>query len=383
MNTNFLNQMVGELKEQGAIKSIEVEKAFSKVLRHKFLETFYLPGDLQQPINHKPNNPASEHLRLIYSKNSLITRISDGKASSSTSEPMLIAYMLELLALSPNLKVLEIGTGTGYNAALISEIVGDQTLVVSVDIQEDVIAQTKRLLSDAGYPKINLVFRDGFYGVQEEATYDRIVATVGTQDISPYWAAQLSNSGFMILPLYHGGWTPLVRVWWQDGTLKGKVVGISGFMPFKGNEFAYDPSPLGSMTSFPAIEEFEELPLFDDLEAEHTRNPLMWSAFPMGFQYFIAICDPRAMWGMKPPGYGLYDKQEGIILVSPRKNCILLKGDRKLYKRLQELYENWSHLDKPSPFDYTIEFLPKSKATPSSRQGWSIERKFYHQFLSL
>lgn len=383
MNTNLLSQMVTELKNKGAIKSIEVEKAFSKVLRHKLIETFYLPQDLKRPIVNNPDNPDSEHLKLIYTNKSLITRISDGKPSSSTSEPMLMAHMLELLALSPKLKVLEIGTGTGYNAALISEVVEDQTLVVSVDIQEDVITQTKRLLSNAGYPKINLVLGDGFYGVEEEAPYDRIIATVGTQDLSPYWVAQLSTSGFMILPLYHGGWNPLVKVWWQDGILKGKVLGISGFMPFQGNEFAYNPSPLGSMTSFPAIEEFEELPLFDDLEAEHNRNPLMWSAFPIGFQYFIAVCDSRAVWGMKPPGYGLYDEQEGIILVSPQKNCILLKGNRKLYERLHELYENWSHLGKPNPFDYDIEFLPKSKAAPSSRQGWNIERKFYNQFLSL
>lgn len=382
MNTDLCNQMVSKLKQQGAIKSIEVEQAFSKVLRHKFIETFYLPTDLQQPIINQPHNPNPEHLKLIYSNKSLITRVSDGKASSSTSEPFLMAYMLELLALSPNLKVLEIGTGTGYNAALMSEIVGNQNQIVSVDIQEDVIAQTKRLLSNAGYPNINIVLGDGFYGVQEQAPYDRIIATVGTQDVSPHWVAQLSTSGLMILPLYHGGWNPLVKIWWQDDKLKGKVVGISGFMPFGGNEFAYNPSPLGSMTSFPAIEEFEQFPLFDGLETEHTRNPLMWNAFPIGFHYFMAMCDSRAMWGMKPPGYGIYDEQQGIILVSPQRNCIFLKGSKTLYSQLQELYENWINLGKPNPFDYDIEFIPKSQSI-SSTKGWKIERKFYNQLLSL
>jgi protein-L-isoaspartate(D-aspartate) O-methyltransferase len=382
MDTNLLNQMVSELKELGAITSIQVEKAFSKVLRHKFLETFYLPGDLQQPIEHKPHNPNPEHLKLIYSNNSLITRTTDGFPSSSTSEPMLMARMLELLGLSPNLKVLEIGAGTGYNSALISEIIGDQNLVVSVDIQEDVITQTKRLLSEAGYPNINLVLRDGFYGVEEQAPYDRIIAAVGCFDISPHWVNQLSTSGLMILPLHHGGWTPLLKVWRQEDTLKGKVVGISGFMPFKGDEFADEPAPFGFMNSFP-LEEFEELPLFDDLETEHTSNFLMWSAFPVNFYYFITISDSRAFWDIKPPGYGLYDKKEGIILISPQKNCILLKGNRKLYQRLQELYENWLELGKPSPFDYDIEFLAKSEAATSSKQRWNIKRKFYHQFLSL
>ena len=382
MNTDFLNKMVSKLKEKDAIKSIEVEKAFNTVLRHKFIETFYLSTDLQQPIINQPDNANPEHLKLIYSNKSIITRISDGKASSSTSEPFLMAYMLELLALSSNMKVLEIGTGTGYNAALMSEIVGNQNQIVSVDIQEDVIAQTRRLLSNAGYANINIVLGDGFYGVPEQAPYDRIIATVGTQDISPHWVAQLSTSGWMILPLYHGGWNPLVKIWWQDDKLKGKVCGISAFIPFQGSEFSYDPSPLGSLKSFPDIEEFEELPLFDGLETEHNRNPLMWSAFPIGFHYFMAMCDSRVMWGMKPPGYGLYDEQEGIVLISPQRNCIFLKGNRKLYERLGELFENWTNLGKPRPFDYDIEFLPKSEAV-SSRKGWKIERKFYNQFLSL
>ncbi|MGB3757005.1 MAG: hypothetical protein WBA07_11605 [Rivularia sp. (in: cyanobacteria)] len=192
----------------------------------------------------------------------------------------------------------------------------------------------------------------------------------------------LSTSGLMILPLHHGGWTPLVKVWWQEDTLLGKVVGISGFMPFKGDEFADEPAPFGFMNSVP-IEEFEEIPLFDNLEAEHTNNFLMWSAFPVNFYYFITISDSRAFWDIKPPGYGLYDKKEGIILISPQKNCILLRGNRKLYKRLQELYENWLQLGKPSPFDYDIEFKQSSKVAASSKDGWNIKRKFYNQFLSL
>ncbi|MEL6461405.1 MAG: protein-L-isoaspartate(D-aspartate) O-methyltransferase [Cyanobacteria bacterium J06621_15] len=383
MDINLLSQMVTELREQGAIKSIEVEKAFNKVLRHKLIENFYLPSCLKQPIVNHPDNPNPEHLKLIYANKSLITRISDGKPSSSTSEPFLMANMLELLALSPILKVLEIGVGTGYNAALMSEIVEDQTLIFSVDIQEDVITQTKRLLSNAGYPNINLVLRDGFFGIQEEAPFDRIVATVGTQDISPYWVAQLSTSGFMILPLYHGGWNPLVKVRWQDGILTGKVVGISGFMPFQGNEFSYNPSLLNSINSFPAIEEFEELPLFHNLEAEPNNNILMWSAFPIGFYYFIGIFYSNAIWGMKPAGYGFYDEQDGIILFSPQKNCILLKGNRRLYERLQELYGIWLELGKPSLSDYDIKFVPKSKAVPLSKEEWIIERKFYNQYLSL
>jgi protein-L-isoaspartate(D-aspartate) O-methyltransferase len=120
--------------------------------------------------------------------------------------------MLELLDLAPGMKVLEIGTGTGYNAALVTEIVGDQGLVVTVDVAEDVVDQTRRLLDRAGYPGIHVLVRDGFDGAPEDAPFDRIVVTVGCSDLSPRWAEQLADGGFMLVPLEHAGAHPLFRV---------------------------------------------------------------------------------------------------------------------------------------------------------------------------
>ena len=76
------------------------------------------------------------------------------------------------------MKVLEVGAGTGYNAALLAEIVGDQRLVVTVDVLEDVVEQTRRLLAGAGTRRSRCCW-DGFDGVPEQAPFDRIVATVG------------------------------------------------------------------------------------------------------------------------------------------------------------------------------------------------------------
>ena len=100
--------------------------------------------------------------------------------------------MLELLDLTPGLKVLEVGAGTGYNAALLAELVGDQRLVITVEVAQDVVAQTRRLLAGASYPGITVLCRDGFDGVPEQAPFDRIVAMVGCADLSPQWAEQLA-----------------------------------------------------------------------------------------------------------------------------------------------------------------------------------------------
>jgi protein-L-isoaspartate(D-aspartate) O-methyltransferase len=80
--------------------------------------------------------------------------------------------MLELLDLAPGLNVLEIGAGTGYNAALMAELVGDQRLVVTLDVLQDVVEQTRRLLARAGYLQIAVLWRDGVQGAAERAPFD-------------------------------------------------------------------------------------------------------------------------------------------------------------------------------------------------------------------
>jgi protein-L-isoaspartate(D-aspartate) O-methyltransferase len=230
----------------GAIRSPEVERAFRKVERHRLLETFYYrDGTSFTAIDHDPEAPRRENLELIYAANALATRQADGMPTSSTSLPALVAQMLELLELSAGQKVLEIGAGTGYNAALLAEITGDQRLVTTVDVQADVVEQTGRLLAGAGYPRIQVLVRDGFDGVPELAPFDRIVATVGCSDLSPHWVEQLADDGAVLIPLEHAGSHPLAVVRQDRGALRGRVVQWTGFMPVRGPLHIADLWPRG------------------------------------------------------------------------------------------------------------------------------------------
>jgi protein-L-isoaspartate(D-aspartate) O-methyltransferase len=156
----LIGRYVDQLKAAGAIRSPAVERAFRTVPRHRLLETFY-HRPLDAPdfavIHHDPERPRPEHLQLVYANTALATRVVERfgarMPASSTSQPSLVAAMLELLDLAPGRRVLEVGAGTGYNAALLAELVGDQQLVVTIDVQTDVVAQTRRLLARAGYPQ--------------------------------------------------------------------------------------------------------------------------------------------------------------------------------------------------------------------------------------
>jgi protein-L-isoaspartate(D-aspartate) O-methyltransferase len=125
------------LKSAGAIESPTVERAFRTVPRHRMLETFYHRGaGGWRTLEHDPGHPRRDHLALIYADTVLAARHIDGLPASSTSQASLVAKMLELLDLGEGMKILEVGAGTGYNAALLAEIVGDQRLVVSVGVKK-------------------------------------------------------------------------------------------------------------------------------------------------------------------------------------------------------------------------------------------------------
>lgn len=111
------------LSEAGAIRTHAVHTAFATVLRHRFLPHFRYRAD--EYTLDTSQEPPGEVLDIVYANNSLLTHTGrDGDPTSSSSAPSIMAKMLEVLDLRPGLRTLEIGAGTGYNAALIHHITG-------------------------------------------------------------------------------------------------------------------------------------------------------------------------------------------------------------------------------------------------------------------
>ena len=375
----MIRQYVRELKEKGAIKSRQVERAFYRVERHKLVEWFYLPDAEGGPYEYAgarlrrrdfdAQDPDPELLKTIYSDCALLTRIDP---PSSTSQPFLVAQMLELLELEEGMNVLEIGAGTGYTAALISKIVGRKGRITTIDNQEAVVEQTWRLLRGSGYGDIDVICADGAQGFAENAPYDRIVATVGCPDISFRWAEQLRTDGFMLVPLQHGpeGLDPLVRLQRDGGKLIGRFVGGSGFMSIQGELAIEQRIPFALQDSLRNKEPKEEYPLFDVIaEMQEFGRKQQWDE-SFSFILFVAIVDDRCVMG------GLYDEEKGAILV--KGDRLLLHGHESLYWDLKLLCERFEKLGKPAISDWQLEFLPRDAGAQilEEERGWVIVRKF-------
>jgi protein-L-isoaspartate(D-aspartate) O-methyltransferase len=386
---SLIKEYVRALKAAGAIRSPQVESAFRTVERHRLVETFFYRGEQGRvTVRHDPARPRREDLEVIYADTALATRYTDGAPASSSSAPSLVAEMLESLELREGMKVLEIGAGTGYNAALMAEIVGDQQLVITVDIQQDVVEQTRRLLGNAGYAGIRVLARDGFQGVPEEEPFDRIVATVGCSDLSPHWADQLRDGGLMLVPLQHAQSHPLAAVRKQDGELRGRFVGWAGFMPVRGPLQIEDMWSRGIV--LPGTGQDDDA---DDAgEIMHEPGPRLAAQDDSAdeqndFMFFVALNDRRASWtpdgtvrSWTPEGVGLSAGPDGWAGISA--SGLWWWKDESLAREVDRLYQDWAADRRPTIRDYRVTFLPVKDERDNPPGGWRIERRFYRELVT-
>ena len=145
------------------------------------------------------------------------------------SQPYVVAYMTEQLGVRPEHRVLEVGTGSGYQAAVLSRLARE---VVSIE-RYRTLAETARIrLGTLGYDNVDVVVGDGFLGVPERAPFDRIIVTAAAETVPPALLDQLAQDGVMILPLGpHSGAQELVKLTKRSDGLKREELIAVRFVP--------------------------------------------------------------------------------------------------------------------------------------------------------
>jgi protein-L-isoaspartate(D-aspartate) O-methyltransferase len=148
------------------------------------------------------------------------------------SQPYIVAWMTELLGLKPGARVLEIGTGSGYQAAILGQM-GIE--VYTIEIVEPLATQAAARLAEMGYGNITVRNADGYYGWQEHAPFDGIIVTCAPDHIPPPLVAQLADGGRMVLPVGPpGGYQSLWLVEKHGDQVQTSNLGGVIFVPLTG-----------------------------------------------------------------------------------------------------------------------------------------------------
>lgn len=236
------HDLAGALVASGAVRSPWVRRAFEQTPRENFVPRFYrweagrkVVVDGTDPQRH------DEWLRGVYTDEVLTVQLAAaadviddaGLPTSSSSMPTVMAGMLEALDLQPGHRVLEIGTGTGYNTALLCHRVGAEN-IVTVDLDPNLADAARRALARVGLRPV-VHAGDGAAGLAAAAPFDRILATASTDHIPPAWISQLAPAGVIVADLrgsLDGSLIRLTAV--DDDVVVGRFLALPGaFMPMR------------------------------------------------------------------------------------------------------------------------------------------------------
>lgn len=240
MNNTATNDVAGEYRKRladelstaGVLGDPAWRRAWETVPRHLFVQRFAIsaPGcpGAASATWYNGSDPAEcpQWLAAAYRNEALITSYAvNGAAISSSTEPSLMAYMLDLLDVRDGQKVLEIGTGTGYNAALLAHRLGPGN-VTTIDVDPHLIQTAQATLDSAGYP-VRVLTGNGAYGAVKHAPFDRIIATCGVDRVPAAWIEQLAPGGLILANVSRG---LIVLRHDRDDTVSGRFYDQAGFM---------------------------------------------------------------------------------------------------------------------------------------------------------
>lgn len=378
--------LVADLVRRGVIQSRPVRDAFEAVPRHRFVPRV--------------------NIATAYADQPVFIRWNADTPISSSTQPTMMAIMIEQLDLEPGHRALEIGAGTGYNAAIISHIVSETGRVVTVDIDQDIVDEAAGHLDAIGYHNVETVRHDGFGGFPTEQPYDRIIVTVGAYDVSPHWVDQLKDGGILVVPVWFKGANLSVAFQKRGSELTGMSASPCTFIPIRGiwgrTEGYYpvgDP-PVESLQLAVALD-WDDQAYRRELARLFTQEPALRETgrslqgqfytqdISTGLFMFLTahsgICNiySKAQRGMlQGAGYALVDLDSmcAAVLSDRYPEHALVYGADRAFEQLVELLDRWDEAGHPSIHELRIRALPSpARELPSGH--WTVSKRSAYTWL--
>jgi protein-L-isoaspartate(D-aspartate) O-methyltransferase len=370
--TELVDGLASQLSACGSLTG-DWRATFRAVPRHLFVPDLVWRHRAEhhdlQPI-HRAEQPAA-WWESVYQDNFLVTQINDGAVpagtarsvlsdvdyTSSTSMPSVVAEMLTALRAAPGMRVLEVGTGTGWNTALLAHRLGARN-VTTIEIDPAVSAHAHTALAGAGYHAVTVITGDGALGHPAQAPYDRVLSTACVYQVPYAWIAQTRPGGLVLTPWateYYNGHLLALHVQ-PDATAIGHIVGRSAFMAVREQRV-----PRIRISDVVTAESEQHA-----AERRSTRHP-RWYVSSYDARAAIGIRVPRCKYRYTAPGtrdpdgiLWLLDQWSGswaAIHHQPGQDGpyrVRYHGPRRLFDEVSAAYQDWKVAGKPPASSWRI-----------------------------
>ncbi|MEY9849147.1 protein-L-isoaspartate O-methyltransferase [Streptacidiphilus sp. BW17] len=326
--------LVDQLTACGALTSPTWRSAFGQVPRHHFVPVYYRQGITGVGL-YEPGTPG--WLAGAYVNEPLVTQMTGGVPTSSSTGPSLMAKMLEALYFTDGMRVLEVGTGTGYNAALLSTRLGSKN-VATVDVDPALTSPAEQRLNALDLTP-TVVTGDGAGGHPAGAPYDRIIATCAVRSIPLAWLEQLTPDGWAMATLVNGlhGYA-LARVD-QDG--HGRILDIeSSFMPMRSHA---DPA-------FATLKMQAGPPVMVGTTSEPVINDKERFALGLALPEVVVFGLPDG----RTPGSYLAHRSDGSWAHALADGALSQGGPQRLWDQLTKAREAYRAAGSPRPDQFEV-----------------------------
>jgi protein-L-isoaspartate(D-aspartate) O-methyltransferase len=366
------------------------ETAYLKTPRHWFVTRYREWGTREWREVREDN--LGEHLAMLYADRPLILfGDNDEHVLSTISQPSFVLRMLDMLKLEPGHRVFELGTGSGWNAALIGQLVGPRGHVYSLEIIPEMARRAAGIIQNYHIENVTVIEADGGDGYAPAAPYDRATFTAGTYDLPQPFYQQIRDGGLLLIVLRTEGGGDNLFILRKTGAHFESIDSLPcGFVQMMGRY---------RIESLDAIY-LEALPGWDDLRHRELsrihfrwggkgREDFIWRT--LGFRSFLGITEPLfQVFKTKTTGrlayderyFGLWDAR-GRSLVIAKDDLLIAYGTPAAKERLMQRLEQWVKLGMPGTISFDLQVYPVGVPLTAGENQWITKRDQSQFFWSL
>jgi protein-L-isoaspartate(D-aspartate) O-methyltransferase len=357
------------------------KQAYYAMPRHRFVSRYRVWGS---PNWHEVRaDNLAEHAATLYADRPLILfGDDDDNIPSTISQPSFVLRMLDMLQIQPGHTIFELGAGSGWNAALMGQLVGPSGRVYSLEIIPEVARAAAERIESLNIAHVQIINADAGEGYAPGAPYDRAIFTAGSYDLPHHLYQQLKDDGLLMIVIKNvGGGDHLFLLRKHRDHFESLESLPCGFVQVTGKYQARQWDPI----------EIDHLPEWADLQHQEVARRRFWwggkgkAGFlwqTLGIRSFLGIAEPsfRAFKTAKNAEhnrdehyFGLWDQAERSLVLA-RNDWLIAYGNTVAQERLLDAIRQWVELGMPSAASFRLQVYPINAQIAVADTQWIVER---------